>query len=78
MNGKDDLMKDNRDDAILFERNELTPAGTQTARKRGISTSYGTRRPIKFATLTNTGTQKAPVISNNDPLTLRDANKFDV
>ena len=77
MNGKDELMKDNRDDAILFERNELTPASMQ-ARKRGISTSYGTRRPIKFATLTNTGTQKAPVISNNDPLTLRDANKFDV
>ena len=75
MNGNNDLMSDNRDEAILFERNELTPAGAQ-ARKRGISTSQGTRRPIKFATLTNTATQKAPGVSN--PLTLRDANKFDV
>ena len=76
MNGNNDLMNDNKDEAILFERNELTPAGAM--RKRGISTSHGTRRPIKFATLTNTATQKAPGVSNNAPLTLRDANKFDV
>ena len=54
MNGNNDLMNDNKDEAILFERNELTPAGAM--RKRGISTSHGTRRPIKFATLTNTAT----------------------
>ena len=56
---------------MLFERTDLTAGGT---RRRGVSTSYGNRRPKQFATLTNVPTIAGPkmaplsfaVTSNNN------------
>ena len=65
-----------KDTGMLFDRNDLTAGGTKT-RRRGVSTSYGNRRPNQFKTLSNVPTNTANHIP---PLSfgVNSNNNFDV
>ena len=44
---------------MLFQRGDLSSGNkANTVRRRGVSTSYGTRKTKQFATLTNTATAR--------------------